>query len=108
MSPIRRGATLGWYGGGAIFLLLTLVPFVDRSPNRHWRKRPHAVALAALVLVTVATLTILMAFTGARVAASGLVLVASVALAARVLLAIERARRRSAEDQATAHDPSAQ
>lgn len=82
MSPIRRGATLGWYGGGAIFLLLTLVPFVDRSPNRHWRERPHAVALAALVLVTVATLTILMAFTGAR--------------------------RRSAEDQATAHDPSAQ
>ena len=33
------------------------------------------------------------AFTGARVAASGLVLVASVVLAARVMFAIERARR---------------
>ena len=36
-------------------------------------------------------------FTGARVAASGLVLVASVVLAARVMFAIERARRRGSE-----------
>jgi hypothetical protein len=36
--------------------------------------------------------------TGLRVAASGLVLVVSVVLAARVLFALERARRRVADD----------
>jgi quinol-cytochrome oxidoreductase complex cytochrome b subunit len=51
------------YGGAALFLLLTILPFVDRNPNRHWRKRPIAMALGALVLVIIATLTILMAFT---------------------------------------------
>lgn len=51
------------YGGAALFLLLTILPFVDRSPNRHWRKRPIAIALGALVLVIIVTLTILMAFT---------------------------------------------
>lgn len=37
--------------------------------------------------------------TGVRVALSGLVLVGSVVLAARVLIALERARRRAANDQ---------
>ena len=36
-------------------------------------------------------------FTGARVATSGLVLVAAVVLAARVMFAIERARRRGSD-----------
>jgi len=51
------------YGGAALFLLLTILPFVDRNPNRHWRKRPIAMALGALILVIIAALTILMAFT---------------------------------------------
>ena len=38
-------------------------------------------------------------FTGARVAASGLLLLASVILAARVMFAIERARRRGSAPQ---------
>lgn len=41
-------------------------------------------------------------FTGARVAASGIVLVASVVLAARVLFAIERARRADPGQQSAA------
>jgi quinol-cytochrome oxidoreductase complex cytochrome b subunit len=51
------------YGSAALFVLLIIVPFADRNPARHWRKRPVAMTLAALVLVTIATLTILMAFT---------------------------------------------
>jgi ubiquinol-cytochrome c reductase cytochrome b subunit len=51
------------YGGGALFLLLTILPFVDRNPNRLWRKRPVAMALAVLILLALAALTILMAFT---------------------------------------------
>ena len=51
------------YGGGALFLLLVALPFVDRNPNRLWRKRPVALTICGLVLVAVATLTILMAFT---------------------------------------------
>ncbi len=51
------------YGGGALFLLLTILPFVDRNPARAWRQRPVAMALAALVLLVVIALTILMAFT---------------------------------------------
>ena len=51
------------YGGGALFLLLILVPFVDRNPMRSWRQRPVAVGAAVLVLITLTVLTILMAYT---------------------------------------------
>lgn len=51
------------YGSAGLFVLLIIVPFVDRNPARHWRKRPVAMTLAALVLVAIAILTILMAFT---------------------------------------------
>jgi quinol-cytochrome oxidoreductase complex cytochrome b subunit len=51
------------YGGGALFLLLALVPFVDRSPHRSWRQRPVATVVAVLVLIALAALTILMAYT---------------------------------------------
>jgi ubiquinol-cytochrome c reductase cytochrome b subunit len=50
------------YGGGVLFLLLIALPFVDRNPHRYWRHRPVAMVLGLLVLLTVATLTILMAF----------------------------------------------
>ena len=54
------------WGGGALFLLLGILPFVDRNPNRHWRRRPVAMILAALVLLVLIALTILMMFTKAK------------------------------------------
>jgi quinol-cytochrome oxidoreductase complex cytochrome b subunit len=51
------------YGGGALFALLVILPFVDRKPNRLWRRRPVAMAIGLLVLVIVVALTVLMAFT---------------------------------------------
>ncbi len=54
------------YGGGALFLLLGILPFIDRGPQRLWRRRPVAMALGLLVLVTLTVLTILMAFTTAK------------------------------------------
>ena len=54
------------YGGGALFLLLVILPFVDRNPKRYWRDRPVAVGIGLFVLVTIATLTVLMAFTTAK------------------------------------------
>jgi len=51
------------YGEGALFLLLTILPFVDRNPNRLWRRRPVAMILCLLVLLTLAALTVLMAYT---------------------------------------------
>jgi len=51
------------YGGAALFLLLVIVPFVDRNPERSWRRRPVAMSLGLLVLLTLAVLTILMFFT---------------------------------------------
>jgi hypothetical protein len=85
-------------------------PTTASTPQRAARSLWLLVGVAVLASGSVSTALTAHSgpFTGVRVAASGLVLVASVALAARVLLAIERARRRSAEDQATAHDPSAQ
>ncbi len=54
------------YGGGALFLLLTILPFVDRNPNRLWRRRPVAMALGLLVLLILVALTILMFFTATK------------------------------------------
>lgn len=54
------------YGGGALFLLLIILPFVDRNPNRLWRRRPVAMGFALLVLVVLAALTVLMAVTKAQ------------------------------------------
>lgn len=51
------------YGGGTLFLLLVLVPFVDRNPNRSWRRRPVAMTLGLLVVLALAALTVLMLFT---------------------------------------------
>ncbi|WP_310527347.1 cytochrome b N-terminal domain-containing protein [Nocardioides sp.] len=51
------------YGGGALFLLLALVPFVDRNRNRSWRRRRVAMTLGLLVVLALATLTVLMLFT---------------------------------------------
>ena len=51
------------YGGGALFLLLVLVPFLDRNPNRSWRRRPVAMTLGLVVVLALAALTVLMLFT---------------------------------------------
>jgi quinol-cytochrome oxidoreductase complex cytochrome b subunit len=59
-----------WFGLPAIlwgeltfFVLLAILPFVDRNPNRWWRRRPVAVTVAASVFVILVVLTILMAIT---------------------------------------------
>ena len=51
------------WGTGVLFGLLVAVPFVDRNPQRSWRERPVAIALCALVLITIIVLTILEAIT---------------------------------------------
>ena len=51
------------YGTGALFGLLYAVPFIDRSPQRWWRKRPVALAIATVVVVTLVVLTIMEALT---------------------------------------------
>jgi len=65
MFTLENWFGLSWilYGGGALFFLLIILPFVDRNPNRLWRRRPVAMALGLLVLLTVAVLTVLMLFT---------------------------------------------
>jgi ubiquinol-cytochrome c reductase cytochrome b subunit len=47
------------YGAGALFILLIAVPFVDRNARRHWRTRPVAMTLAAIVVVAMIVLSIL-------------------------------------------------
>jgi len=60
-------------GSGVLFGLLIAVPFVDRHPNRWWRRR--SVAMGALA-----------------VAASGLTVLVAGGLALRILLVIDRNR----------------
>jgi len=48
------------YGGGALFALLAMLPFIDRNPERSWRRRPVAMGLGLLVLVAIVALTFLM------------------------------------------------
>lgn len=50
-------------GSTALFALLVAVPFVDRGPNRWWRRRPVAMVGGALVLAVLAVLTIMTAVT---------------------------------------------
>src|SRR3546814_2498956 len=40
-------------GSGVLFGLLIAVPFVDRNPNRWWRRRPVAMMALAVVLVEI-------------------------------------------------------
>lgn len=53
------------WGSGVLFALLVAVPFIDRNPRRHWRQRPVAITLGALVLVALVILSILAAVTTA-------------------------------------------
>ena len=53
------------WGTIALFTLLVAVPFIDRRAERHWRKRPVAIAAAAAVLVAILVLTYITATTSA-------------------------------------------
>ena len=55
------------YGGGALFLLLAALPFVDRNPNRLWRRRRVAMAVGLITLLIIVALTILMGLTETEV-----------------------------------------
>jgi quinol-cytochrome oxidoreductase complex cytochrome b subunit len=50
------------YGELIFFGLLVVIPFVDRSGERYWRRRPVAMTLLTLFLVVIITLTILLKF----------------------------------------------
>ena len=74
---------------------------IPSDPAPRWRSARRLfwaltlVAVAATGSMSAALAAPPGALTGVRVAVSGLVLVAAVTLAARVLVALERARRRS-------------
>jgi quinol-cytochrome oxidoreductase complex cytochrome b subunit len=48
------------WGGGVLFGLLFLVPFIDRNPARHPAQRKVALSVGLVVLVAYVTLTLLM------------------------------------------------
>ncbi len=50
--------TIGVLAPGVGVLLLFVLPFLDRSPARHPRKRPLAMAVMAIVMITIVGLTI--------------------------------------------------
>lgn len=51
------------YGEIAFFAILIALPFIDRNPNRYWRKRPVAMAFGVAFVLVMIVLTILMAVT---------------------------------------------
>ena len=51
------------WGSVALFGVLVAVPFIDRNPQRWWRRRPIAMIGASAVLGTIVVLTFLMAAT---------------------------------------------
>lgn len=54
------------YGELAFFALLVILPFVDRNPNRYWRRRPVAMTVALCLALVLIALTVVMAFTPAK------------------------------------------
>ena len=51
---------------GAVFLLLFLVPFLDRSARRSWRERPLAVSVLALIALGMLVISIYVWINNAR------------------------------------------
>jgi ubiquinol-cytochrome c reductase cytochrome b subunit len=47
------------WGAGFLFALLVLLPFVDRSQDRSWRRRPVVMAIAGLVVAALIVLTVI-------------------------------------------------
>jgi len=54
------------YGELGFFALLVILPFIDRNPNRYWRRRPVAMTLALAVVLVVVALTLLLTVTPAK------------------------------------------
>jgi ubiquinol-cytochrome c reductase cytochrome b subunit len=54
------------WGGTVLFALLILLPFVDRSPYRSWRRRPVVIPATVLVVLVLAVLTVLAVVTPAE------------------------------------------
>ena len=54
------------YGEFAFFGVLVILPFVDRNPERFWRRRPIAMTLGLLFVLVLIGLTVLMAVTPAK------------------------------------------
>ncbi len=52
-----------WVGAavipGVVILVLFLLPFIDRNPNRYWSKRKLAISLMAVIVLGIVALTIL-------------------------------------------------
>jgi quinol-cytochrome oxidoreductase complex cytochrome b subunit len=61
----RFGLKAILWGSGGLFVLLYAVPFIDRNPQRWWRKRPVAMGIGLAVLATMAILSIMTLFTTA-------------------------------------------
>ncbi|MEO5609268.1 MAG: hypothetical protein ABIQ92_06380 [Ornithinibacter sp.] len=80
-------------------LTSTVASEADRALRRARRTFWTLVAIAVLAAgwLSTALAAAASAFTGLQVATSGLVLISAVVLAARVLSAVERARRRSTD-----------
>ena len=53
------------YGQLIFFGLLVILPFVDRNPERFWRRRPVAVGIAIAFVLVMAALTLLIGATPA-------------------------------------------
>lgn len=51
------------YGELVFFGLLIALPFVDRNPERYWKRRPIFVTIAVVALLSLVALTVLMAVT---------------------------------------------
>lgn len=52
------------YSAVGLFGLLAVLPFIDRTPLRHLRKRPVTIVLGTILLVAVIAFTIYVAFSG--------------------------------------------
>ena len=55
----RWGAKAILRASGALFILLALVPFIDRTDNRWWRRRPVEMVALAFVFGGAVALTVL-------------------------------------------------
>jgi quinol-cytochrome oxidoreductase complex cytochrome b subunit len=55
------------WGELAFFVILAILPFVDRNPKRWWRKRPVAMSIAVAVALMLIALTVLMGIAPAKV-----------------------------------------
>lgn len=53
------------YGELTFFALLVILPFVDRNPNRYWRRRPVAMTIAIAMVLAMIVSTLLMTVTSA-------------------------------------------